>query len=92
MSLSLGRGLKEGLPSVLGKRIVAVLGKERDREPRAQVFLIFDDGTSYEFFGEFISGGTGLDTGGLDEARRYMGEEWITFEHQLDPNADRRSQ
>ena len=73
--------LKDVLPQLLGKRICGAVVKEGDRMPRMQVFLIFDDDTYYELYTDSaIYGTAGVDTGGIDEVRRYLPEQRIAFE------------
>ena len=58
---------------VVGKRIRGVLVAADDRSNRSHVFLIFDDGTHYELYGQDICGRKHIDSGGLDEAKAYIG-------------------
>jgi hypothetical protein len=46
----------------------------------AQVFVIFDDGTYYEFFSfSMISGGFDVSAGGMEKIRRYMSENTVAL-------------
>ena len=73
--------LKDGLPQLLGKRICGAVVKQGDRSPRMQVFLVFDDGTHYEFYTDTaIHGIGGVDPGGMEHVRNYMQEMAIVFE------------
>ena len=56
--------MKDGLQQILGKRIAAVVVASNDRAPRQQVFLVFHDGTRFEFYGESFTC-----CGGVDKAR-----------------------
>ena len=59
--------MKNGIRLIVGKRIGAVVISERNRRgPKSQVFLVFDDATVYELYGDIRS------TGGLDRA----GTKW----------------
>jgi hypothetical protein len=55
---------------LLGKRIVGVIRREGPREPRAQLFLMFDDGTYFELYGDSIHLAGGVDRGGIAAVRR----------------------
>jgi hypothetical protein len=53
------------LPRLVGKTISHVVLKE-GKGPRAQLFLVFADGTYYEFYADSsIDGAAGIDRGGL---------------------------
>ena len=53
--------MKDGVKDIVGKRIAAVVVAESDRSPRSQVFLIFADGSNFEFYGENLTCCAGLD-------------------------------
>lgn len=54
--------MKDGLKYVIGKRIVGVVvASSEGRAPKQQVFLVFSDGTRFEFWGEHFSCCGGLD-------------------------------
>lgn len=58
-------GIRATLPRLVGKTIAHVVLKE-GTGPVAQLFLVFDDGTSYELYSDApIDGAAGLDRGGL---------------------------
>lgn len=58
-------GLRATLPRLVGRTIAHVVVKE-GTGPAAQLFLVFDDGTSYELYSDApIDGAAGLDVGGL---------------------------
>lgn len=65
--------------AIVGRRINAVVLKAA-RDPRAhpatQLFLIFEDGTSYEFYAreDVITCAGGIDKGGLPRVLGYMQE------------------
>ena len=60
-------GIRSVLPQLVGKTIAHVVVKE-GRGPSAQIFLVFDDGTSYELYSDApIDGAAGLDGGGLKQ-------------------------
>ena len=44
--------MKDGLKSIIGKRISAVVVAKGDIGRGNQVFLVFTDGTRFEFYGE----------------------------------------
>jgi hypothetical protein len=59
--------MKDGLRHIVGKRIAAVVAAASPRPPHRQVFLVFDDGTRFEFWGERFSCCSGLDqAAGID--------------------------
>jgi hypothetical protein len=69
-------------PDIVGKTISAIVLKRRPQRPVGQLFLVFTDGTYYEFFSscDDINGASGIHTGGLEAARRYGGDQWIVLE------------
>jgi hypothetical protein len=77
--------MKSGVKDIVGKRIIGVVVKslERGNAANDQVFLIFDDNTYFEFYGDF-SCTSAVDRGGIDEVRRYMSSSYkIDLEHYL---------
>jgi hypothetical protein len=69
-------------PGIVGKTIAHVVVKKRPGQPRSQLFLVFTDGTYYEFFcpdGD-LEGASAIDPGGLEEVRRYQGAEGIVLQ------------
>ncbi len=74
--------MKEAVRGIIGKRIKGIVVKERSQNPRTQLFLIFSDNTYFEFYssnGNIVATG-GVDKGGLQEVREYMGEKYITYQ------------
>lgn len=57
---------------VIGKRISGLVVARHPESPKSQVFLIFDDGTSYELYGTDIYGAGGIDREGLKEIRLHL--------------------
>ena len=53
--------MKDGLKYLVGKRIAAVVVARSKRPPHDQVFLVFDDGTRFELYGENFTCCSGLD-------------------------------
>ena len=53
--------MKGGLKHIIGKQIAGVLVAASERSPREQVFLVFADGSSFEFWGDDFNCGAGLD-------------------------------
>jgi hypothetical protein len=53
--------MKDGVAHIVGKRIAGVVVARSPRGPKQQVFLVFDDGTRFEFWGENFSCCSGLD-------------------------------
>ena len=70
--------MKDEIQLIVGKTIGAVVISERNTPgpPKSQVFLVFDDTTVYELYGQ-IEGGGALDGGGtkwaLDYAKKFKG-------------------
>ncbi|HSN56529.1 MAG TPA: hypothetical protein VLT32_17810 [Candidatus Sulfomarinibacteraceae bacterium] len=79
--------MKDAIQLILGKRISGVVVKREIREgygPRQQVFLVFDDETHFEFYGDRIQCTGGVDRGGMDYVRGYMsGNHEIELEYSL---------
>ena len=64
--------MKDGLAHIVGKRIAGVVVAQSPRGPRQQVFLVFEDGTRLEFWGEtFVL--LGIGRGGGNPAVREIG-------------------
>jgi hypothetical protein len=81
--------LKPELAEIVGKRITGVVVKENSRvSPPRQVFLIFEDGTNFEFYADCeVTWTAGVRPGGIDWVRNYCASTYqIKFEHP-DPNA-----
>jgi hypothetical protein len=53
--------MKPGIREIIGKRIVGVVSAENSHHPRTQVFLLFSDGSRFEFYGERFTGAAGVD-------------------------------
>ncbi len=64
--------MKDGIQNIIGKTIKSVIVTRNDRPPGNQVFLIFDDDTYFEFYGESFTGAGGIDQGSVDEVSRYI--------------------
>lgn len=63
--------MKSGIKEILGKRVRGVVVKEsKGNAPASSVFLIFDDGTYFELWGD-VHGAGGVDRGGEQEVRAY---------------------
>ena len=65
--------VKDSLSELLGKTISpAVVTRNGDSEPRSQLFLVFDDGTSFEFWvdNDVISMASKTDNETLDQVLR----------------------
>lgn len=67
--------MKDAIRRIVGRTIKGVVVKESDPRlghlPKTQVFLIFADDSYYELYGE-IRGAGGVDTGGIEDVRRYL--------------------
>jgi len=66
--------MKSGIKQIIGKIISGVIVKESGGSPRQQVFLIFNDGTYFELYGNSITCCSGLNGGTADDVRRYMAD------------------
>jgi hypothetical protein len=56
--------MKDAVRQILGKTIKGVIASEENRGgPRTQVFLLFDDDTYYEFYGNQVTASGGVDRG-----------------------------
>ena len=65
--------MKDGLKDIVGKVIKeVVVGKNDQRDPANQVFLVFEDGTMFEVWGPLFSCAGGVDRGGVEEATDYI--------------------
>jgi len=63
--------MKDEIRLIVGKKIGAVVVAEGRRDsPKSQVFLVFDDATTYELYGD-VRGSGGLDRGGTKWAVGY---------------------
>ena len=71
--------------NIVGKTIKGVVVKESDwKNPRSQIFLLFDDNTYYEFYSaSTIRGIHGIDKGGMDTVKNYMPENKIILEYEI---------
>jgi len=67
--------MKDGIKAVVGKQISRVIVSENSEEgsPRTQIFLVFDDGTYYEIYGNNLHLTGGVVTGDESEALRTAG-------------------
>lgn len=63
--------MKDGLRGILGKSISNVVVASRDTAPKQQVFLVFSDGTYFEFYGEQFNCAGSVDLGDLVEVLDY---------------------
>ncbi len=78
------------LSEIIGRRIIAVVTTENQRPPRYQVFLVFEDGMYYEFYGREFTGCNGANPGGLEgalKAARRVGGEVTVYPEKLDAKA-----
>ncbi len=75
-----------GVKKIVGKRIKGVVLKKLPKRPHSQLFLIFSDGTYFEFYtdGDQICATSAPYKGGLQEARGYPGKEHVVLEYHDD--------
>jgi len=69
--------MRDAIKEIIGKTVHSVVVSENIRPPRSQVFLVFEDETAYELYGD-ITGASALDTGGeaaaVEYARKFEGK------------------
>ena len=53
--------MKDGVKYLVGKQIAAVVVASSKKAPHHQVFLVFPDGSRFEFYGENFTCCSGLD-------------------------------
>lgn len=79
--------MKDGVGETVGKTITQVVVTKR---PRAleQVFLIFSDGTYFEFWGSAFNCAGGVDSGGIGAALAYAARSGgeVTATYPAPPN------
>src|SRR5260370_1907049 len=80
------RNKSYGLQQIVGRRIKAIVANERTKSPRVQLFLVFDDDSFYEFYGEIAATG-GVDPGGEEKVLKYAAR----FPRTISRLPDRRS-
>jgi len=64
--------MKDGIGDIIGKTISDVVVANKNGEPRQEVFLVFSDGTYFEFWGNSFTGAGGVRNGGLVEVSSYV--------------------
>ena len=62
--------MKAGLKDIVGKEIAAVVVAKVEHDGRQQVFLLFSDGSRFEFYGRDFSCCSGLDE--ADRVLKYV--------------------
>ncbi len=77
--------MRSHIAKIIGKRIRSIVLVENDRDPREQVFLIFDDGTYFELFGERFSCGTHFHDGDVDYVVRLLERYGVNKEIKIYP-------
>jgi hypothetical protein len=63
--------VKSGLKELVGLSIAEVIVAKNERTGFEQVFLVLDDGTYFEFWGQSWNCAGGRDSGGADAAVDY---------------------
>lgn len=63
--------MKSGISQIIGRTISSVAVIQNNHAPSNQVFLVFTDGTYYEFWGNEFSCAGGIDQGGMEAALDY---------------------
>ena len=80
--------MKDGLGQTIGRRIAAVVvAKNEKRPPHQQVFLVFSDGTSFEFYGDSFTCCAGVDSGA--DVERYVLSAGGAIQHVYGASLDR---
>ncbi len=75
----INRKLLAQLPKLIGKTISHIVVKS-GHHPRAQLALVFTDGTWYEIYCSSDFAGAGaLDGGGVEDATQYFADGWGEF-------------
>ena len=64
--------MKDGVKQTIGKTIRRVVVAGNTSPPQRQVFLVFDDGTYFEFWGDSFTGAGGILNGDIDEIASYI--------------------
>ncbi len=79
--------MKLEIAEIVGKRIAGVIVKEKKENVRVSsprhVFLIFEDGTHFEFYANSeVTWSAGVRPGGIDWVRNYCATHYqVSFEH-----------
>lgn len=63
--------MKPQVAEIIGRTIKAVYILNADESPKEQVFLLFEDGTHYEFYGDSIGTTAGVQWGGAKAIEQY---------------------
>jgi hypothetical protein len=64
--------MKDGIKEIIGKTIAGVvIAHNNHRPPREQIFLVFDDESSYEIYGESFTCASGIYPRGMEGVLRY---------------------
>lgn len=64
--------MKDGIKEIVGRTVAGVvIAYNKARPPHHQIFLIFEDGTSFEIYGDSFSCTSGVNRGGMEWALRY---------------------
>jgi hypothetical protein len=65
--------LNSHLQELIGRRIVGVVAMESERNPRARINLVLDDGSYLEIYGNDLHNAKGCWPGGMEAARKTEG-------------------
>ena len=87
--------MKDGAAEIIGKTITGVIvksAKDGKGHPKGQLFLVFDDGSSFEFYNDYgpFSAAGSLDKNiSFREIYNYMEDRYdIDFQAIKDPDSD----
>lgn len=64
--------MKSGIAGIVGRAISRVVVAQNSVAPKQQVFILFTDGTYFEFWGESFSCNAAIDFGCEAEVLRYI--------------------
>jgi hypothetical protein len=64
--------MKDGIKETIGKTIAGVvIVQNKNHPPHQQIFLVFDDESSYEIYGESFTCSSGVCPWGINKVIRY---------------------
>ena len=64
--------MKDGIKEIVGRTVAGVvIAYNKERSPHNQIFLIFEDGTSYEIYGDSFTCCSGVVNKGIERVLEY---------------------
>ena len=80
---------RRGLPKLLGKKISGYIVTQANRPPQYQLYLAFDDGTTYEIYSAGVICGAGeLDPEDMDAVLRKYKKREVLLHQRIDPTEE----